>query len=149
VGGGDAGRIATMPRDQAATVLVVEDDASIRDLLHEVLEGEGYRVLRAVDGVQGFHLATADRPDVILLDIGITPASGADLLGRLRGNDSTTRIPVIALAGQPPPAGDVPHRPDGWIEKPFDLDTLLEHVGRLAARQGSAVAAFTAADGMI
>jgi DNA-binding response OmpR family regulator len=136
-----------MAHDQAPTVLVVEDDAGIQDLLHEILVDEGYRVLRATDGVRGFDLAAADRPAVILLDTGRSLASGVDLLARLRQDRSTTDIPVIALAW---PASLVEDGPDGLaarIEKPFDLDVLLEQVGRLAARQGSTATACTAADG--
>ena len=129
-----------MPRDQAATILVVEDDTSIQGLLHEVLSDEGYHVLRAADGVQGFHLATADRPDVILLHIGIPPSSGGVLLERLKDDRATRHIPIIALTGQPPPVGDGHEGLDGWIEKPFDLDVLLEQIGRLAERQGSTAA---------
>ena len=132
-----------MPRDQAATVLVVEDNPIVQDLLQEILVDAGYQVLRAADGVQGFHLATADQPDLILLDMGIPPSSGADLLNRLRDNQSTTYIPVIALTGLPSPVGGGPHQLDGWIQNPFDLDVLLEHVGRVAERQG-----LSAADGM-
>jgi len=73
-----------MAHDQAPTVLVVEDDTSIQDLLHEVLVDEGYRVLRAADGVEGLRLAVADRPAMILLDMGIPPSSGTELLAQLR-----------------------------------------------------------------
>jgi CheY-like chemotaxis protein len=121
-----------MPRAHAATVLVVEDNCIVQDLIQEVLEEEGYRVLRAADGVHGFHLATADQPDVILLDMGIPPASGVDLLARLRDQHATSRIPVVALTGIRRPVDTGPDGLAGWIEKPFDLDVLLEHVGQLA-----------------
>ena len=134
-----------MARDQASTILVVEDDTSIQDLLQEVLVEEGYQVLRAADSAQGLHLAVADRPDVILLDIGLPPSSGPEMLVRLRHDPVTSQIPVVALTGRPSPDGDRPSGFDGWIEKPFDL--LLEHVGRLAERLDSTAASLTTANG--
>ena len=66
-----------MARDQASTILVVEEDTSIQDLLQEVLVEEGYRVLRAADSAHGLHLAATARPALILLDIGLPSSSGA------------------------------------------------------------------------
>jgi two-component system chemotaxis response regulator CheY len=136
-----------MERDQASTILVVEDDASIQDLLQELLADEGYRVLQAADGAHGLHLAAADRPNVILLDMGLHPSSGADVLVQLRDDPTTRSIPVVALTGRPLPVDGRPHGFDGWIEKPFDLDVLLEHVGRLAERLDLTAASLTTANG--
>jgi CheY-like chemotaxis protein len=137
-----------MAHDRAPTVLVVEDDASIQDLLHEVLVDEGYRMLRAADGAEGLRLAASDRPAVILLDMRIPPTSGAELLARLRQDQATAHIPVVALSTQPPPAGGGPDGLAGRIEMPFDLGVLLEQIGRLAARRGSTGAVLVAADGL-
>ena len=138
-----------MAHDQAPTVLVVEDDTSLRDLLHEVLVDEGYRVLRAADGVEGLRLAVADRPAMILLDMGIPPSSGTELLARLRQDRATAHIPVVALTGQTSPVGDGLDGLAGWIEKPFDLDALLTQVGQLAAHRGLTGPALAATDGMV
>lgn len=135
-----------MARDQAATILVVEDDTSIQDLLRELLADEGYRVLQAVDGAHGLRLAATDRPALILLDVGLHPSSGAEVLVQLRDDPATSCIPVIALTGQRSPDGDVLHGFDDWIEKPFDIHVLLEHVGRLAEGPASTPAGYTAAD---
>ena len=137
-----------MAHDQAPTVLVVEQDESTQDLLNEILIDEGYRVLLASDGVRGFDLAAADRPAVILLDMGIRLTSGLELLARLRQDRVTAHIPVVALTGQPSPVGDDLEGLAGWIEKPFDLDVLLTQVGHLTKRQASIAAALTAADGI-
>ena len=137
-----------MAQDRAATILVVEDDTGIQDLLHEILVDEGYRVLLAADGVHGLRLAATDLPNVILLDMGIPPSSGADLLVLLRDDPATADIPVIAVTGQRSPVEDRPRGLDGWIEKPFDLDVLLEQIGHLAERPISIPTASTAAVGM-
>lgn len=137
-----------MAHDQAPTVLVVEDDAVMQDLLHEILVDEGYRVLWAADGVRVFDLAAVARPAVILLDVRIPSTFGDDLLARLRQDRTTTHIPIIALTGRPLPAGGGRDEPACWIEKPFDVDVLLNHVGRLTARLGPTGAALIAADGV-
>lgn len=135
-----------MLHDRAPTILAVDEDASLGYLLHEVLVDERYRVLLADDGVRSFDLAVADRPAVILLEMGVRLATRVDFLGRLQQDWSTTQIPVVALTGQTLPVGNGPVGLDGWIEKPSDVDVLLEQVGRLAVRRRSTVAAFTTAD---
>jgi DNA-binding response OmpR family regulator len=137
-----------MARDRAATILVVEDDTSIQDLLHEILAEEGYRVLLADDGVHGVRLAATDPPHVILLDMRIPPLSGADVLVRLRDDPATADIPVIAVTGLRLRVEERPGGFDGWIEKPFDLDVLLEQIGQLAERPSSIPTSSTAAGGM-
>ena len=57
-----------MAMDTTRTVLVIEDDAMIQELVHDVLVDEGYRVLRASDGEAGLRVAASDRPGLILLD---------------------------------------------------------------------------------
>jgi CheY-like chemotaxis protein len=129
-----------MPTDPAPTILVVEHDASIQDLLHEVLRDAGYQVLQTNDLVQALDLAAAARPAVILLDPGLPMSPSAAVLGRLKLDPATRHIPVVAMSGLPLPDGDGWQRLDGWIEKPFDLDVLVEHVGRLAAGPGAGAA---------
>jgi DNA-binding response OmpR family regulator len=135
-----------MAPDHAPTILVVEDDPDIQDLLQEMLADEGYRVLLASDGLHGLSLAAADQPDVILLDMGLPTSSGVAVLDQLRDDQATTHIPVLALTTQPLPAGDGPRGLAGWIEKPFALDELLTRVGHLTKRQALIVRALTAPD---
>jgi CheY-like chemotaxis protein len=136
-----------MARDRASTILVVEDDPSIQDLLHEVLAEEGYRVLQAADGAHGLRLAAADRPNVILLDMGLSPSSGADVLDRLRDDPATGQIPVVALTGRPLPADGRPPGFDAWIEKPFDIDVLLTQVEQLVVHRSLTGSTLVASDG--
>ena len=116
--------------DTSHTVLVIEDDAMIQDLVHDVLVDEGYRVLRASDGEAGLRVAASDRPGLILLDFGLPHMSGANVLAGLKRSQATSRIPVIAVTGQPSALGAGPLPIDGWIAKPFELDALLAQVER-------------------
>jgi len=114
------------------TVLVIEDEAMLQVLLYEMLSDEGYRVLQAYDGVHGYHLASTDRPHLVILDFGLPLQSGADVLVRLKDGDDTRRIPVIAVTGQPALFGSGPLPLDAWLPKPVDFDELLAQVDRLA-----------------
>ena len=119
-----------MAMNTSRTVLVIEDDAMIQELVHEVLVDEGYRVLRASDGEAGLRVAASDRPGLILLDFGLPHVSGADVLARLKQSQVTSQIPVIAVTGRPAELGGTSLPLDGWIAKPFDLDALLAQVER-------------------
>ena len=114
------------------TVLVIEDEALLQLLLYEMLSDRGYRVLQAHDGARGLHLATSDRPHLIILDFGLPVHSGVEILHRLKDGYTTRRIPVIAVTGQPTLLGDAPLPLDAWLPKPFDLDALLAQADRLA-----------------
>jgi DNA-binding response OmpR family regulator len=120
----------TVPR---RTVLVIDDDRPIRELLETVLTAENYAVLKAGHGRQALALAREHTPDVILLDRGMPAMPGAAILRELRACATTRHIPVVMISGWESPAGEEP-RPDGALLKPFDIDVLLDHVNRLATR---------------
>ncbi len=114
--------------------LVIEDDAPLRGLLAELLTEAGYDVLQAPDGAVGLRLAQEHQPHVILLDLALPPASGRDVLDRLRARESTRYIPVVVITGQHPSAlAAMAPQPDSLIQKPFDIGLLLAHLDRMAA----------------
>ena len=79
------------------TVLVVEDNEKNRKLARDVLAHQGYRVLEAESGEEGLRLAGAERPALILMDIHLPGIDGIEALRRLRADDATRAIPVIAV----------------------------------------------------
>ena len=81
------------------TVLIVEDQADTREMLRLVLELEGYRVLAADDGLQAIELATARRPAIALIDIGLPGVDGYEVARRLRAGSDGKSIHLIALTG--------------------------------------------------
>ena len=112
------------PRATGRTVLVVEDDPAVLDLLEEVLTDEGYRVERAEDGVAALETIQRDPPDLVIADVHMPRLDGAQLARRLRDSE----IPAILLSGDPNWA----HVPGvAFVPKPFDLDHLLTIVARL------------------
>jgi CheY-like chemotaxis protein len=120
---------ATGPR---GTVLVVEDDEPLRELLEGVLELEGYHVLSGL-GEEALRLARIHRPAVILLDLLMPGMSGVEVSQRLRADPSTAGIPIVGMSAQDRLVTIGVRMPvDDFLAKPFGLEALHETVGRWA-----------------
>jgi CheY-like chemotaxis protein len=78
-------------------ILLVEDNEMNRDMLSRRLQRKGYTVIAAHDGKQGHNLAIAELPDLILMDISLPEMDGWEVTRRLKANESTKHIPIIAL----------------------------------------------------
>jgi two-component system cell cycle response regulator DivK len=78
-------------------ILVVEDNKLDMRLLKDILEGSGYETLQAADGLEAIDLAFASLPDLILMDIQLPETSGLEVTRRLRGDDRSRRIPIVAV----------------------------------------------------
>jgi two-component system cell cycle response regulator DivK len=78
-------------------LFVVEDDAMIRDMLSRRLQHEGYQVITAVNGAVAIMRARSERPDLVLMDMGIPLISGYQATERLKALPETAVIPIIAL----------------------------------------------------
>jgi two-component system cell cycle response regulator DivK len=84
----------------ARTILIVEDSAMSLELVTDLLEVAGYRVLKAVTAEAGISVAADDQPDLILMDIALPGLDGIEAIGRLAQDSRTARIPVVALTAQ-------------------------------------------------
>ena len=117
-----------MAREQ---ILVVEDNEKNLKLLRDVLQATGYRTLEASTGGQALMLATEHRPALVLMDIRLPDMDGVEALGRLRMDERTAAIPVLAVTAQAM-RGDrerfMAAGFDGYLSKPVDVDELLEIV---------------------
>jgi CheY-like chemotaxis protein len=80
-----------------ATLLLVEDDATIRDMLSRRLQHEGYQVITATNGAAAIMRARSEHPDLILMDIGLPLLNGLQATQRLKAMPQTCTIPIIAL----------------------------------------------------
>lgn len=114
------------------TVLVVEDDPSIRELVADVLADEGYAVLQAENGRQGLRLAREHAPSVIMVDQVLPEMTGLEVLERLHAQQTTRHIPVILVSGLAQSLRGSDHRADRVLSKPFDIEALLAHIDSLA-----------------
>ncbi len=79
------------------SILIVDDDLTLREMYEERLKAEGYTVQGAKDGEEAIQKAKADKPSVILLDIMMPKINGLDVLKMLKADDDTKEIPVIIL----------------------------------------------------
>ena len=84
----------------AKTVLVVDDEQDILDLVRFRLEHDGYSVISASDGQTGLALAQSERPDLCILDVMMPKLTGLEVLAHLRADPATADIPVILLTSR-------------------------------------------------
>jgi len=83
--------------EQGKSILIVDDDLTLREMYEERLKAEGFTVEGAKDGEEAIQKAKADKPSVILLDIMMPKINGLDVLKMLKADDDTKEIPVIIL----------------------------------------------------
>ena len=82
-------------------ILLVEDDAAIRELFSGVLKAAGMEVVEAADGVSAFDAVSDVSPDLVITDIAMPRMDGIELTRALRHKPSTERVPIIAVTGEP------------------------------------------------
>jgi len=111
------------------TILVVDDEVDTAELLQEILQMQGYRVLVAFDGKHALSKVTMEKPDLVVTDIMMPGLDGNELIRALQEHSATAAIPVIAMSANE----NVSHRP--FLRKPFDVREFTDLVARcLAAR---------------
>lgn len=119
------------------TVLVIEDEPDIAELVQYNLEREGYRVLVAKDGETGLREAATRSPDLVLLDIMLPGMDGLEVCRRLRDDTSTESIPVIMLTARSEETDVVVGLElgaDDYVPKPFSPRELIARVRALLRR---------------
>jgi two-component system cell cycle response regulator DivK len=119
-----------------ARILLVEDNDMNRDMLSRRLIRNGYEVCLAVDGQQGADMAVSERPDLILMDMSLPVIDGWEATRRIKANDATRQIPVIALTAHAM-AGDREKAMEVGCEdydtKPVEISRLLGKIAALLA----------------
>ena len=115
------------------TILVVEDDPSVRELLKVLLEVEGYDIVEACDGMEGLVKAGELRPDLMIVDLMMPQVDGERVISRLRADPGTRRMPVIVVSGRYEALARCRDMigPDNVFAKPFEPVKLLKRVGTL------------------
>ena len=109
-------------------ILVVEDNEKNMKLFRDVLNATGYRTLEATTGGEAVELATEQAPDLVLMDIQMPDVDGVEALRRLRADERTAAIPVLAVTAQAM-QGDrerfLSEGFDGYLSKPVNVGELL------------------------
>jgi two-component system, cell cycle response regulator DivK len=115
----------------ALLILIVEDNEKNMKLFRDVLLASGHRTLEATTGGQAVELATAHSPDLVLMDIQLPDIGGVEALGRLRADERTASLPVVALTAQ---AMDGDRERflaagfNGYLSKPVNVADLIATV---------------------
>ena len=132
--------------DRQKTILIVEDEKNIVDILRFNLQREGYRTWEAYDGEDGLSKAQAEKPDLILLDVMLPKMNGFEVCRALR--EAGDNVPVIILTAREEETDKVlglEIGADDYITKPFSMRELIARVGANIRRTSMAAPTATAA----
>jgi len=111
----------------SGVVLVVDDERYIVDLLTDLLQDEGYHVLRASDGQAALEILSQQLPDLVVADVMMPRIDGMRLLAMIR--EQNRNLPVILMSAAVTPQSDGVT----FLRKPFDIDVLLALIERKIA----------------
>lgn len=115
------------------TILVVDDNSDLREFIGTLLQGE-YRIIKASDGKEALDKATRELPDLVVSDVMMPVMDGLELCKALKGQFSTSHIPVILLTAkslEEQRAEGYDYGADAYISKPFSEKVLLSRIGNL------------------
>ena len=116
-------------------VLVVEDDSGILRFVKVALTTAGFDVITATSGEAAMNLVETEKPDIMLLDIFMSPMTGLEVLDKLR---PTSQIPVIAFSARGSVVDEALKRgANDFIAKPFKPDDLIEKIHSILNRKGA------------
>jgi len=115
-------------------ILLVEDNEMNRDMLSRRLIRRGFQVVFAMDGQQGIDFARSERPDIILMDMGLPVVDGWEATRRVKADEATRSVPVIGLTAHAM-SGDrektIEAGCDDYDTKPVEFDRLIGKIERL------------------
>ncbi len=119
------------------TILIVDDETVIVEVLRDVLQESGFQVIVAMDGMQGTMQANKYKPDLILLDISMPAGGGVAVYNRLKQSIETQNIPVIFLTAMPPAdlESKIPFSKDVTVfRKPFKNKDLIDVINKTLSK---------------
>ena len=119
-------------------VLVVEDEVDVRTYISTLFQDQGYEILTAENGKEGFELALKEKPDLITLDIAMPSQSGMRTFRMFKDSEELKSIPVIIITGMGEDVSSFINRlkgfsskPEGFMGKPIDEEKLIKMVSDL------------------
>jgi DNA-binding response OmpR family regulator len=120
-----------------STILIAEDSDDLRGMLRQFLERNGYKVLEAVDGREAVAVALGERPDLVLMDLGLPGADGLTAVVEIREQIPAAEMPVIMVSAY----DRLEYRTEaisagcsGYVTKPVDPSDLLRTINLLLRR---------------
>jgi CheY-like chemotaxis protein len=120
----------------APLVLVVDDDPDILEAVAEILEGEGYRVARARNGLEALERVEEQAPALVLLDLMMPVMDGVGFGRELRARHPAAHLPIVVISADGNPDRAAVPGTVGILPKPFDIEALLALVSEQAGRPG-------------
>lgn len=115
------------------TVLIIEDEADAAELFAEMMRVSGFRVLKTTSSAPAMTMMTAEKPDIVLLDIMMPDISGLDILRQIRRDPALANIPVVVISAKSMPA-DIKNGMEAgastYLTKPVGFLELKEAVER-------------------
>ena len=117
-------------------ILMVEDTEDNRQIVRDLMESVGYDLLEAEDGAAGVAMATAERPDLILMDIQLPVMDGYEASRRIKADPALRHIPIIAVTSYALSGDEAKTRAagcDGYVAKPFSPRQLLAKINEFLA----------------
>lgn len=125
------------------TILLIEDEEDVSDLIRYHLKKSKYRVLTAADGLEGLRLASEERPDAVILDVMLPRLNGFEVAKRMKADPSTASIPLLILSAKGEPENRIKGLElgaDDYLPKPFSPKELLLRIKALLRRRQASVA---------
>lgn len=118
----------------AKKVLITEDSSTIRGMLRDIFESEGYSVVTAEDGLEGLNKARSEEPDLIVLDLMLPKMDGFTVCRMLKFHEDFKEIPILMLTARSSSNDQevgAAVGADAYLVKPFEIDELLEQARAL------------------
>jgi CheY-like chemotaxis protein len=120
-----------------STILVVDDEVSIIEVLHDVLVDEGYDVITANNGQEGWTSLEERRPDLVLCDVMMPVLDGRELCRRMTAHPRYRSIPFIFMSAVHKAFSQDDYRYVATISKPFDIDEMLTMIAQFVSTNHS------------
>jgi two-component system alkaline phosphatase synthesis response regulator PhoP len=124
----------------ADTILVVEDELDILELISYHMESEGYRIIQTTSGEHGLKMAQKEHPDLILLDLMLPGIDGLEVCRRLKREENTREIPIMMLTAKTQELDQITGLESGaddYLTKPFSPNILAARVKAVLRRRNS------------
>ena len=124
--------------DKQKTILVVDDDANIRELLRQSLQNQSYAVKEAINGLDAIHQIKIEKPDLIILDVMMPQINGFDTAAIIKNDPLTMDIPIIMLSIFEDKERGYRLGIDRYMTKPIESNRLMNEIGLLLSQGTSA-----------
>jgi len=124
--------------EAAPTILVCEDDPSLRLLFRLTIEPRGYQVIEASDGRSGIELARSLEPDLVIVDMGLPDCSGIEVVRAIKEVPALEKTPVLMATGSMQPGDRLTAEDagvDAFLYKPFNMIRLITEIQRLLGKR--------------